>query len=315
MSNNFNDDPTSRFFVNRGGFAKAYGRGFWRRIFSQIRRTDNHLLPFNEVMHYIPRNGEHYLGVKQIETSKIVGSVNRFQDFDRAFLPLQTYTRERWERINAAYYRDAIFPPIEVYKISDIYFVRDGHHRVSVAREQGQAYIDAYVIEIDTNGKLDENTNLNDLIQTHEYQDFLDRSKLGKVVPNVDFHFSIPGQYGRLLQHIDVHRWYMGEKLNRPIEDEEAALGWYKEVYHPLIRIIRNHKIMKEFPQRTETDLYLRIIEHRMYLAEDFHQKVSLETAAAHFAREFSQRPVNAVINFFRKILEKIFNQKRPDPS
>ena len=58
-----------------------------------------------------------------------------------------------------------------------------------------------------------------------------------------------------LLQHISVHRWYMGEKLNRPITDEEAALGWYKEVYMPLVKIIRKHKILNEFPQRTETDL------------------------------------------------------------
>jgi hypothetical protein len=302
------------FSINRqqskSDFSKAYMKGFWRSIFSQIRKTDNELLPFDEVMQYILLRGKHSLGTKQIETSKIIGSVNRYQDFDRAFLPRQTNTRARWESVNSAYFDDIILPPIEVYKVSDVYFVRDGHHRVSVARERGQVYMDAYVIEIDISGKIDENTNINDVIMAHEYADFLSRSKLDKVVPERDFRFSIPGQYDRLLQHISVHRWFMGEKLKRSITDEEAALGWYQDVYLPLVKVIRKHGILQEFPQRTETDLYLWIIEHRWYLGEESKKKISLDSAATDFVNRFYNRPFRHLRQFFNWIKRKITKKK-----
>lgn len=297
--------------INHGNFSRAYRKGFWRAMISLIRKTNNQLLPFDEVMQHLPLRGQHYLGLKQIETSKIVGSVNRYHDFDRAFLPRQTSTRARWESIDSAYFKDILLPPIEVYKVSDIYFVKDGNHRVSVARERGQAFMDAYVIEIDVKGRLDENTDIKQLIMAQEYADFLSRSRLGQVVPKADLRFSIPGQYDRLLQHISVHRWFMGERLGRPIEDEEAALGWYKEVYFPVIKIIRKHNILDEFPQRTETDLYLWIIEHRWYLAEEAHQKVSLESAASHFVQKFSKRPFRHLVQIFEWLKKKIRSKKK----
>jgi hypothetical protein len=286
-------------------------KGFWRSIFSQIRKKDNELLPFDEVMQYIPLRGKHSLGTRQIETSKIIGSVNRYQDFDRAFLPKQLNTKARWESINSAYFRDIILPPIEVYKVSDVYFVRDGHHRVSVARERGQAFMDAYVVEIEISGKIDEHTNINDIVMAHEYAEFLSRSKLDLAVPGSDFRFSIPGQYDRLLQHISVHRWFMGEKLKRPIEDEEAAKGWYEEVYLPLIKTIRKHGILKEFPTRTETDLYLWIIEHRWYLAEGSNKKVSYESATTDFMNQFYNRPFRHMRQFFSWLTNKVFGKKK----
>jgi len=291
-------------------FSKAYIRGFWRSIFSHIRKTDNNLLPFDEVMQHLPLRGTHYVGTMQIETDKIIGSVNRYQDFDRVFLPRQRNTRSRWESVNSAYFKDIVLPPIEVYKVSDVYFVRDGHHRVSVARERGQVFMDAYVIEIQTKAELNEHTSITDIVMSHEYADFLNRSKLDVAVPGVDFHFSIPGQFDRLQQHINVHRWFMGEKLNRPITDEEAAQGWYKEVYLPIVKVIRKYKILKDFPHRTETDLYLWIIEHRWYLAEESHRKVSIEKAAEHFANRFSQVPFRHIRQFFKWLKHKLVKKR-----
>jgi hypothetical protein len=286
-------------------FSRAYRKGFLRSIFSWIRNSSNELLPFDEVVNKMPIRGRHYLGFMQIETSNIVGSVSRFQDFDRAFLPTQTHTRARWESIDRAYFQDIILPPIEVYKIGQIYFVKDGNHRVSVAQERGQIYMDAYVIQIDIPGTLDENTNVNNLVLTHEYAEFLNRTKLDLLLPDENFRFSIPGQYDHLLQHISVHRWFMGEKLGRPITDDESVMGWYKNVYSPLIRIIRKHKILSEFNQRTETDLYLWIIEHRWYLAEEQHRRVSLESAAMNFAKNFSNRPFYRLRKFFSSFFSK----------
>jgi hypothetical protein len=279
------------FQQSREDFSKAYWKGFWRSIISWLRRSDNELLPFDEVRKRIPMRGQHYRGLMQIETSRIIGSESRFNDFDRAFLPRQTHTRSRWESIDRAYFEDVILPPIDVYKVGEVYFVKDGNHRVSVARERGQMYMDAYVVEVDIPGNLDTETNIHKLIEMQEYATFLDATHLDELFPGEDFRFSIPGQYEKVLEHINVHRYYMGMQKGRPIDDREAVIGWYREVYRPLIKIIRKRNILKEFPHRTEMDLYLWIIEHRYFLNQEHGQQVSLDAAATNFAKTFSRRP------------------------
>ncbi len=293
------------FQVARDDFSHAYIKGFIRAMHSWIQRENNDLLPYDEVRKHIPMRGQHYIGLQQIETQKIIGSVSRFNDFDRAFLPRQTHTRGRWESIDRAYFQDVILPPIDVYKVGDVYFVKDGNHRVSVARERGQAYMDAYVIEVDIPGTLDENTSLDNLIMVQEYAEFLNLTRLDQFYPDQDFHFSIPGQYGKILQHISVHQWFMGEAQKHPIEYFDAVKGWYKDLYHPLVKIIRKHKILDQFPGRTETDLYLWIIEHRWFLGEELKRPVSLEAAALNFAQKFKQKPFEQIKEAFAKFFER----------
>lgn len=307
---------TNQYYTqhSKEDFSRAYWKGFWRSILSWLRRSDNELLPFDEIRKRIPMRGQHYRGLDQIETAKIIGSESRFNDFDRAFLPRQTNTRSRWESIDRAYFEDVILPPIDVYQVGEVYFVKDGNHRVSVARERGQVYMDAYVVEIDIPGKLDQSVNIHRLIEMQEYTQFLETTHLDQIYPDDKFNFSVPGQYEKILEHINVHRYYMGMKLGRRIDDKEAIMGWYREVYRPLIRIIRKKNILKEFPHRTEMDLYLWIIEHRYYLSEEHSRPVSLEAAASNFAKQFSQRPFPLV----RKVLTSIkgiFNPSKKDAS
>jgi len=300
---------------SRQDFSRAHRKSFWRSVISWLGKTDNDLLPFDEVMKRVPLKGQSYFGLKQIETDKIVGSVSRYLEFDRAFLPRQTHTRERWERIDQAYYSDVILPPIDVYQIGDVYFVKDGNHRVSVARERGQMYMDAFVVKISIPGTMDKNTNLEQLVLQQEYIGFIEQTRLDELAPRENFRFSIPGQYDKLMNHISVHRWFMGEKLQRPVSDEEAVAGWLRDVYHPLIRIIRKHDILKGFPQQTETDLYLWIIEHRWYMVEEQHRKISLDAAASHYVNQFSRKPFRHMRQFFYRIVKKtknLFKNKQP---
>ncbi len=300
----------SELFNNysRQDFSRAHRKSFWRSVISWLGKTDNDLLPFDEVMKRVPLRGQSYYGLKQIETDKIVGSVSRFLEFDRAFLPRQTHTRERWERIDQAYYSDVILPPIDVYQIGDAYFVKDGNHRVSVARERGQMYMDAFVVKINIPGTMDKNTNLEQLVLQQEYIGFIEQTHLDELAPKENFRLSIPGQYDKLMNHISVHRWFMGEKLQRPVSDEEAVAGWLRDVYHPLIRIIRKHDILQGFPQQTETDLYLWIIEHRWYMVEEQHRKISLDAAARHYVSQFSRKPFRHMRQFFYWIGKKTKN-------
>lgn len=284
----------------RSDFDTARRKGYWRSILSWLTQSTNELLPFDEVRKRLPITGQHYLGLKQIPVETIVGSVGRYQDFDRAFLPRQTFTRDRWISIDKAHMQDVILPPIEVYKIGSVYFVKDGNHRVSVARERGQAFMDAYVIEVATNVPVENITDIDDLIRKQEYAEFIIATRLTEVRPDSQVPLSLPGQYSKLLDHINVHRWYLGEQFQRDIPWEEAVTRWYDEVYLPLVEIIREQNILAEFPGRTEADLYLYIIEHLAYLREEWKAEVSLEEAASHFAEEYSQRPLRRLVNIIR---------------
>lgn len=308
MSDKDRNGSGSLIQQSRLDFSQAYQKSFWRSIFSWIRNENNELLPFEEVLKHIPMRGQNYIGVRQIETDKIIGSVSRYNDFDRAFLPRQTHTRSRWESIDRAHFKQVILPPIDVYKIGEYFFVKDGNHRVSVAREKGQMFVDAFVTEVHTTGTITRDTDISSLVLEHEYSDFIRQTSLDVLYPDTDFRFSMPGQYDKVLQHISVHRWFMGEKLDRPVTDEEAVKGWYRNVYSPLVHIIRKHRILKDFPGRTEMDLYLWIIEHRWYLAEEQNRRISLESAAVDYARHFSRRPFRHMRQGWQWLMKRIRN-------
>lgn len=306
MQNNFGFKQAAR-----ADFDDAFRKGFWRSVISWLTKHSNELLPFDEVLKRLPMHGQHYIGLKQVPMDQIIGSVSRYQDFDRAFLPRQTHTRDRWESVDRAHLQDVILPPVELYKLGNVYFVKDGNHRVSVAREKGQVYIDAYVIEIEIPISLESDIELHDLVLKKEQAQFYHTTKLNELIPEASIEFSIPGQYGKLLEHIRVHRWFMGEKLKHRIDDKIAVTGWYEDVYLPLIKIIRRRNILKEFRGRTEADLYLWIIEHRYYLKEEYKSEISLEKAAVHFAEEYSPGLFKHLRNWLTRRVNKIFKKSR----
>ncbi len=293
-------------------FNIAIRKGFWRSVVSWLKRKDNYLLPFDEYRKRLPFASEHYIGMRQIPLDRIVGSVGRYQDFDSVFLPRHERIRPRWESIDTAHLQDLILPPIEVYKISEIYFVRDGNHRVSVARERGQKFIDALVIEIDVPIPVDETTNLDDLILSHEHLMFMQDTRLSNLRPEASIQLTLPGVYTQLLDHIRTHQWFMGENRNQEVSWEDAVVSWYDEVYMPLIRVIREQKVLESFPERTETDLYLWIIEYLWYLREEL-QEVSLEEAAQQFTDTYAAKPANRLFRVLENIV-RIYPEDEPIP-
>ena len=131
-------------------FTHARRRAFLRRIRARLRKdlACNRLLSFDEVKGSLGAFNKVYLGMRVMSVQKIVGSVNRYEDSDRAFLPTKASLETRWKRIDRAFHRSEELPPVSLYKVGDRYFVVDGNHRVSVARYQGVESIDAEVIEI-----------------------------------------------------------------------------------------------------------------------------------------------------------------------
>ena len=276
----------------RHDFDAALNLGFWRSLLSWFTQSSNELLPYDEVRKRLTLHGQHYLGMREIPLDNIIGSVGRYNDFDKEFLPRRSATRSRWISIDSAQLQDVILPPIEVYKIGEVYFVKDGNHRVSVARARKQSFIDAEVVEIDVAVPVTADTNIDDLIRLQEKADFFEKTHLLELRPDASLELSLPIGYSHLLDHISVHRWYMGEKRKKAVPFQESVTDWYNTVYFPLIFIIRQHNILEKFSGRTEADLYVWIIEHLWYLREECkEQNPSLEDAVSDFTQKFSRRP------------------------
>lgn len=285
-------------------FEKAFHKGFWRMVMGWLTLSDNRLKAFDEVVRKYEFAGQRSIGNRTVPIEQIVGSVGRFRDFDSIFLPRQTHTRERWVRIDEAHITDTPLPAIELYKVGENYYVKDGNHRVSVARERGQKFIDAHVIEVELE-KPEKDMDLIERIIKREREQFYEKTRFIDLVGE-KIEISHLGGYTSLINHIEVHRWFMGEHLHREVSWEEAVVNWHQEIYSPLIGVIRHNDVMKDFPEDREGDLYLWIIEHLWYLREAYRQDISLEDATRHFTDEFSQNLLKRIAKFFRKVFSGV---------
>lgn len=280
-------------------FHTARRKAFWREVFSFLGRRPNRLLSWREVCDKLGIRGQIYRGMRTIPVDRIIGSVGRYLDFDRAFLPTQGVTADRWRSIARAHYDDISLPPVKLYKIGDAYFVLDGNHRVSVARERGVEFVDAEVIEAAARVPVTAQMDAGDLEIKGEYTRFLEQTRLDELRPDQQVEFTIGGGYEQLLEHIAVHRYFMGLEQQRFIPEDEAVSDWYDNVYVPLVRITREQDVLADFPHRTEADLYLWIMDHQHYLRERFGPGVETERATEHFVDHYTTR-------LFRRILHAV---------
>jgi hypothetical protein len=235
-----------------------------------LRRRPSRLLSLREVRTGLAFQGQHDRGLQAIPLDRIVGSEGRTADFDRRFLPRREHLRKRWQRIGRARYEERSLPPIEVVQVGALYFVRDGNHRMSVARQNEQDLIDAHVVELTTNVALPPDLDAATLVQKAAQSHFLADTHLLEARPGavIPLRASDPATYAALHRHIAGHRYFLGLDEGRPISAEEAVAHWYDAVYLPQVEAMRQLHTCVAFPQRTETSLFLVIMEHRHYLTE-----------------------------------------------
>jgi hypothetical protein len=293
-------------------FRRARARSFLRYVWGMLSGRDTRLLAWDEVRDKLGLRGLIRRGVQTIPVDQIVGSVGRYGDFDNTFLPIRPELAERWRRINRAFYEDVNLPPLTVYKVGDAYFVLDGNHRVSVAREHGVHFLDAEVFE----AKARVPVHVEDFIDADhldvlgEHAHFLERTRLDQLRPAQNVRFTIGGACDRLIEHIAVHRYFMGLEQKRDITEDEAVIDWYDNVYMPIIDAVREHDILTDFPGRTESDLYLWIIDHMHYLRENCHDcDVDADAAAASYVERFG--PHSPLERMQRALAEILSNDGR----
>lgn len=250
-------------------FRRARRQAQVQRLFARLTGRNRNLLAYDEVRRQLHGVESAAVTRQQIPLDAIVGSVGRHRDFDRRFLPLQDSDLTRWSTVRRAVTGLSGVPPIEVYKLGEAYFVKDGNHRVSVARQLGAPTIDAYVTEVKLLVPLSPEDTPESIIIKAEYANFLERTGLHKLRPGADLRVTFPGQYARLLEHIEVHRYLMGLDEQRSVSYEEAVVHGYDHVYLPAVALLREYGILEDFPDRTPTDLYLWLADYRAELERD----------------------------------------------
>jgi len=254
--------------ITQEDFNRARRKAFLAQLLGIVNRSSNELLSLEEVRARLNVRGQHYLGHQTVPLDHIVGSEGRYSDFDRHFAPRHDATKYRWMSVDRAHHEAIALPAIELYKLGDIFFVKDGHHRVSVARVQGQLDIDAVVTELVVDVPLARTLSMRDLLLKEEYSDFLGWTGLASLRPQQRIEFSEPGGYLALVTHINAHRYFMSLEREEEAEREEAVADWYDSVYMPVVEVLRQTNALRAFPKRTEADLYRWIMDHRWYLRE-----------------------------------------------
>jgi hypothetical protein len=290
-------------------FEKAKNRAIFQVLLSKLKWENSDLLSLYEVTKLIKPRGQSYLGVKTILIKDIIGSEGRARDFSKAFYPKRDLLKERWKSIDKAHLQFVDLPSISVYKLGEWYFVRDGNHRVSVAKSQGAEFIDAEIVELDSQISLKQGMTIRDLrkqVIDFERTEFLNQYHFIDVIPIEEIVFSATGMYSEVLNHIFVHKYYLNEGKEKEIPFETVIKSWYNNVYFPIINECRKLKLLSAFPGNTEGDLYIWIVRHWDDLKNmSGSQNVSIESAAldykVRFAKGYWSRFFKRVIDFFSK--------------
>lgn len=239
------------------------------------------LIPFAEVRDRLGLASFVDRGLREIDLDRIVGSLERSRDFNRAFLPREESLRARWQDVYRLAEGPQGFPPIDLYQVGDVYFVVDGHHRVSVARRMGAATIEARVREFTTPVDLGAGVDLDlerlaTILRERGRAEFLAATGI-EPESEEDLAASDVDSYPRLLEHIEVHGYFLGLEEERRVPWPEAVASWRWTIYRPMLEAIRASGVLGDFPGHTETDLYLFTMDHLYALRERFGPGVPLE--------------------------------------
>jgi hypothetical protein len=247
----------------QGDFSRARRARLLADIGRRLRREPDDvglILPFEEVVEALGVVGREDAGLQIVPLDAIVGTVDRAADFDRGFRPTSPRLRSRWERIAAAQRRGESLPPIALYKVGDLYFVRDGHHRVSVAKSLGRDDIDAYVVEVTTRLRLSEETLVSDLpLKDHERL-FRERVPL-QAEARRRIELSDPWDYGTLSEAVEAWGFRAMQNRGSYMDRPAVAHHWFNEEYEPVVELLRAGDLIDE--DETETEAYLRLAADR----------------------------------------------------
>ena len=266
-------------------FQNARQQAVMQQLLARVRGEGVNLLPFDKIKDQLHPTGETIEhGAQEIPLDKIVGSVARYKDFTRSFLPKHDADLERWTGVRVAVTDMVGIKPIKVYQVGDAYFVQDGNHRVSIARRLNSQTITAYVTEVKTRVPFAADDDPAEILCKAHYADFLERTNLDKLRPEADLMMTFCGHYQVFLDQMTaVIQDLASDEPDVPVHEcwRLAVIFWYDELYLPVVHIIRELGVLHRFPERTEADIYLLLSERRDELEEDLGWQVDMEVGVS----------------------------------
>jgi hypothetical protein len=246
-------------------FMRARRRATIAKLIARLRGEPDDIgvvLPYEEVVEALGFVSERSAGLQVVSLDQIMGSVGRGQDFDRRFRPTSGRSRGRWEQIAAAARRGEAFPPVDLVKVGEVYFVRDGHHRVSVARALGRADIDAYVTEVLTRLDPGRAMKLSDLpVKSHE-RVFFERVPL-PAAARPEIELSEPDDYDELAEAVEAWGFRAMQSQGEPLDRQQTAELWLETEYRPVVAMLREAGLVHDC---TDTEAYMSVAAERYRL-------------------------------------------------
>lgn len=302
MNNQIIDDQA------KNDFNKARMSETFTRIINILNPAKQELFSLYDIKTLIRTKSERYLGMQAVPIEKIVGSEGRYKDFNKTFLPKKERIRYRWENVDKAHMRDVILPPIKLYKLGEVYFVRDGNHRVSVAKSRSAKAIDAEVVELESEIELTSEMTKDQILAkviNYEKERFFKQTGLKHIIDPDLLVFSTPGRYDEIALHINVHKYYMNLDHTQEISIEEAAESWYKMMFLPVCRTIWNEGILSRFPGRTAADMYCWVIRHWSELKNKYGEDYPITEAAKDYSRRFGMGLIEKIQLWIRRLFHR----------
>ncbi|MBQ5401032.1 MAG: transcriptional regulator [Treponema sp.] len=286
-------------------FNKARNKALINEIQHLLNPEEATLISFTDIKMMLRPKNEVYKGMQVVPIKLIVGSEGRYKDFDNHFFPKSNFLKARWERVDSAVLQSITLPPISLYEAGGLFFVRDGNHRVSVAKMKGQEYIDAEVVSLQSEIKLKPSTSKKNILKqvlNYEKRVFYSETNFGDITDYWCLDFTTPGQYDVIYNHIITHRYYINMDKTEEIPFEDAALSWFTNVYLPVKQALEANHIKRIFRHRTVSDMYIYLIKYWDELKQKFGNDFTLEAAVKDFKKEYSKnRPFSKIKNLFAK--------------
>jgi hypothetical protein len=218
-------------------------------------------------------------GICSVPVNRIIGSVGRYQDFDSKFRIRPHVPSERLNNIKKAMRNGKHLPPVKLYQIKDEYYVLDGNHRVSAAKEFGHDLIDAYILEF-----IPSKNTLENLLYL-ERSKFQDETGLPESIQLTEV-----GQYDYLKKQIQDHQAYLNRTFGKAISLKTAAQDWYQTIYSPLLSIIETGDLIRFFPKRNPADLYAYMSYHQWELGRKRKYGIGIDKQIPNDMEEFRNK-------------------------
>lgn len=273
------------------------------QLSARLTGRDNRILPFEAIRSRLRQQNQLYRGLHEVALDDIVGSVGRYHEFTRQFLPLSDDLRERWVGIDTLTLSATGWPPVELYQVGDVYFVKDGHHRVSVARQLDIPSVEAHVWEFPADVPITSQDSFDEVLIRLEKRRFLEQTQLDRLYPDHNLVFTAPCRYEELLAQIEELRHTLAQIDGYEKPYYESVEDWYELIYLPTIQIIHDSGLLAEFPGRTEADLFVWLSMHRERLEDVYGAYDSLEALAHRLAALYKEGSLERLARQVRRLL------------